>query len=127
MAIFGKDKKKTDEEKDISKEITSSPAKSSIPQPRKAPGQVILRPKITEKATMMAERNVYAFEVTVDSTKSEIKKSIKALYNVMPEKIRIVRHKPEKFISRMRNRRGMRSGYKKAYVYLKEGDRIQIV
>lgn len=88
---------------------------------------VIIRPHITEKAALLGERNVYAFEVRKGATKYEIRDAVKALYKVTPERIRIVNKTPRHFMSRSRGRDVMEAGLRKAYVYLKEGDRIELV
>ena len=41
---------------------------------------VLREPRITEKASMLFERGVYVFDVSKSTTKSEIKKAIKAKY-----------------------------------------------
>lgn len=88
---------------------------------------VILRPRITEKAALLGERNVYAFEIRKGATKYEVRDAVKALYKVTPERIRIVNKQPRHFMSRSRGRDMMEGGLRKAYVYLKEGDRIELV
>lgn len=138
MALFGT-KKNTDEPKKTDDAVVAkdAPKKEVVKKeevkaaplvvPNRDPGEIIKRPIISEKATTLAEKNVYAFEVATSATKPEVVKSVKDLYKVTPVKVRIVRHQPQRFFSRMRGRKGMKSGYKKAYVYLKEGDRIEIV
>lgn len=88
---------------------------------------VILRPRITEKAALLGERNVYAFEVKKGATKFEIRDAVKALYKVTPVRIRIVNKQPRHFMSRSRGRDMMEGGLRKAYVYLKKDDRIELV
>lgn len=83
----------------------------------------ILRPHITEKATVSSENSVYVFEVESTSTKSLIKKSFEAKYKLKPTKISTVTI-PAKNVF-VRGKRGKKSGYKKAYVYLKKGDKIE--
>ena len=85
----------------------------------------ILRPRITEKSGIMHEsQNVYTFEVTKESTKHSIEKEIKALYKVTPTKVRIV-NLPAKAVI-VRGKKGTQSAVKKAMVYLKKGDKIDI-
>ena len=43
---------------------------------------VIRKPVITEKATMASEANAVVFEVSVDSTKPQIKEAIEELFGV---------------------------------------------
>lgn len=90
---------------------------------------IIIKPRITEKGAVLAEdSNAYAFVVRKDANKNDIKKAVKALYNVTPTKISIVRI-PTKSVQ-VRGKRGKfgtKSGGKKAYVFLKKGERIEFV
>lgn len=87
---------------------------------------VLLRPRITEKASGMAmDKNVYAFEVSLRATKREIKKAVSDFYNVEAVKIAIVAI-PSKEVT-VRGKKGHTSKGKKAYVFLKKGDKIEFV
>jgi large subunit ribosomal protein L23 len=87
---------------------------------------VLLRPRITEKAVLGADRNgVYVFNVSTDATKAAIAASVKATYKVTPVKIRTVTIKPTRVF--VRGKRGVTKGGKKAYVYLKKGDKIELL
>ena len=86
---------------------------------------IIVRPRVTEKATMSAEKGVYVFEVSKNSTKAQIAKAISLMYKVTPEKVRVV-SLPAKHVF-VRGKWGVKSGIKKAYVYLKQGDKIEII
>lgn len=90
------------------------------------PANVLLRPRITEKAALSADKNnVYVFEVTKDANKKSISASVKSAYGVTPEKVRVaVIPSKQVFI---RGRKGVKSGGKKAYVYLKKGDKIELM
>jgi large subunit ribosomal protein L23 len=83
---------------------------------------LLLQPRVTEKATMLAERNVYTFDVAPTATKNEIQKAIKSLYNVMPEKVRVLPNPYKKTM--IRGKVGQKGGGKKALVYLAPGDTI---
>jgi large subunit ribosomal protein L23 len=86
---------------------------------------IILRPRITEKSGIMSEAlNVYTFEVSKNATKQTVAKAIKALYKVTPEKVRVV-NLPAKNIV-VRGKKGTQSAVKKALVYLKKGDKINL-
>lgn len=84
---------------------------------------VLLRPHITEKATRHSENSVYVFEVDAKSTKSLIKKSFEEKYKLSPLKISTVTI-PAKNVF-VRGKRGKKAGYKKAYLYLKPGTKIE--
>lgn len=88
---------------------------------------VIERPRITEKAVKLSEQNVYTFTVKRNATKYSVIDAVKALYNVTPVKVNIVNKKPAKRLVGSRNRVKHTPGVKKAYVYLKKGDTINLV
>ncbi len=90
------------------------------------PDTAILRPLITEKAAVSAAlRHAYVFEVRKNATKKSIAASIKELYKVTPEKVHMLAI-PKKRVFR-RGQKGMVGGGKKAYVYLKKGDKIEVI
>jgi large subunit ribosomal protein L23 len=84
---------------------------------------IILKPRITEKANFVAEKNVYTFEVASTATKKQIAEAVKAFYNFTPLKVNVVKN-PSKEVF-IRGKKGVKSGVKKAYVYLKAGDKIE--
>ncbi len=81
-------------------------------------------PRITEKAAMGTSDNVYTFNVLLSANKIQIKQAIKALYNVEAVKINTIRQRPTE--KSFRGRKGIAKAYKKALVYLKEGDSIEL-
>ncbi len=86
---------------------------------------VIIRPRVTEKSGIMSQdNNVYAFEVSKNSTKDTISKAIKTLYKVTPTKVRVINLPAKKVL--VRGRKGTQSAVKKALVFLKKGDKIEI-
>lgn len=89
------------------------------------PYKIVKHPLITEKATDLNRENKYVFCVDKKSNKNQIKKAIEEIYKVKVEKVFIINSKPKKrryklFIE------GYKSGYKKAIVQLKEGEKIAI-
>jgi large subunit ribosomal protein L23 len=85
---------------------------------------IIIRPRITEKATSLTESGAYAFEINPRASKKTVAEAIKAYFDVTPVKIRMVKNPRKKVI--IRGKRGVKSGVKKAYVYLKKGDTINL-
>lgn len=79
---------------------------------------------VTEKAGLLNEANAYAFEVTKTATKNQIAKEVVKLYKVTPIKVNIINTKPKRVFAR--GKVGKTTGYKKAYVFLKKGDSIEI-
>ncbi len=85
---------------------------------------VLASPHITEKATALGEKNAYVFKISTKANKPMVKQAIKEAYGVIPKKINIT-YKPKK--QRIfRGKRGTSLGYKKAVVFLKEGEKIEI-
>lgn len=86
---------------------------------------VLISPRMTEKAVLAQEkRGVYVFNVERDATKSQIIGSVKAVYKVTPIRVNTAQVvSKEKFV---RGKWGTKGGGKKAYVYLKKGDKIDI-
>ncbi|MEI6845433.1 MAG: 50S ribosomal protein L23 [Candidatus Firestonebacteria bacterium] len=86
--------------------------------------QVIKRPLITEKGADLKEKHsVYIFAVDVNANKIEIKKAVEKLFNVTVERVNtvIVAGKQR----RLGLRKGLKPDWKKAYVTLKKGTKIQ--
>lgn len=52
--------------------------------------QVLIKPLMTEKATSMASRKIYAFQVSIRANKSQVKQAVESLFSVKVKKIRIV-------------------------------------
>ena len=87
------------------------------------PRQVVLRPLVTEKATTLKdERNQVSFQVAVDANKVEIRRAVESLFKVRVEKVRTTRQLGK--IRRVGRHSGRRPDWKKAYVTLAEGSRI---
>jgi large subunit ribosomal protein L23 len=85
---------------------------------------VLKRPLITEKGTLLRETsNVVVFEVDRAATKAEVRIAVEKIFSVKVEGVRtaIVRGKN----ARMGKFAGRKRNWKKAYVTLKEGDRIE--
>lgn len=86
---------------------------------------IIKNPRVTEKASVAFEQNVYTFDVAPGANKSEIGKAILALYKVKPVKINVLTLPRKRVTSRGQN--GVRGGGRKALVYLKKGDKIEFI
>ena len=115
------EKKVEKKEKKASSDILSLNYKKDMPS-------VLKNPRVTEKATLQSEKGVYVFDVAPRSTKKDVAEAVKALYKVTPRKINMVKV-PSKRVSirGKQNKYGVKSGGKKAYVYVKKGDTIDIV
>jgi large subunit ribosomal protein L23 len=84
----------------------------------------VLRPVITEKATLGSEHNQVTFRVAMTATKPQIKSAVESLFNVKVKAVNTLRTKGK--VKRFRGRLGRRSDYKKAIVTLAEGQSIDV-
>lgn len=126
MAIFGT-KKNTNTKGTTAKSQASGSGPRIIISGDKTAAQVLLRPRVTEKATLQNDQNTYVFEVPQEVTKRDVKAAVAEIYNVMPKSVTIVRMRPQAYEARMRRRKGQKSGFKKAYVHLKKGETLDIM
>ena len=85
---------------------------------------IIRRPIITEKATMVSEHNAVVFEVAPEATKPLIKAAVEALFGVKVKAVNTVNVKGKQ--KRFRGRPGVRRDMKKAYVTLEAGHSIDV-
>ena len=87
---------------------------------------ILLSPRVTEKGAYLSEAGVYVFNVAKDANKKEIADAVKAVYNVTPRKVTVTAVKGKMRLTRGTNRQGMSASGKKAYVYLKKGETIEL-
>jgi large subunit ribosomal protein L23 len=85
---------------------------------------IILSPLITEKGTMASEKaNQVVFRVRPHASKDLVREAVEKLF-----KVTVLRVRTANFLGKERRRglvRGAKPDWKKAYVTLKEGDRIE--
>ena len=90
---------------------------------------ILIRPVITEKATRLSDkRDTYTFVVSKKANKIEIKNAVEAMYNVSVESVNtaVMPGKPKTRNTKTAIVRGVKSSYKKAFVKLTPGERIDI-
>ncbi len=85
---------------------------------------IIFRPIITEKATLLLENNQYVFEVDPRATKPDITAAIEKLFDVKVTGISTM--KPPRKKRRVGQNIGHRAQVKRAVVQLAEGDSIEL-
>ncbi len=120
MALFGRKKAESKKTARIASVSTVSSVQRNI-------SGVLIQPRITEKATNFIEQNVYTFIVRRDATKTDVRDAVRHLFNVTPRKIAIVNQAPRRSHARARGREVVVSGMKKAYVFLKKGEHIDLI
>ena len=84
---------------------------------------IIVRPVITEKSTQLKGKNrEVCFEVSRNANKSEIKKAVEQLFKIKVESVR-TQSKTGK-VRRVGRNSGRTKNWKKAFVKLKEGEKM---
>ena len=84
---------------------------------------LLLKPIITEKTTMLMSDGKYTFKVPLHANKIEIRKAVESVFNVKVKSVATIRVLGK--VKRMGNFEGKRSDYKKAVVTLQEGETIE--
>jgi len=87
--------------------------------------QVILAPVVSEKSTMVSEKNQQVvFRVAGDATKTEIKAAVELLFGVKVDGVSTVNVKGK--VKRFGRMTGRRKDWKKAYVSLEQGQELDL-
>ncbi len=102
------------------KPVTAAPAKGQAGESYR----LLCAPRVSEKAAISASKNVYVFEVPVKAEKIEIAKAVEKLFGVKVERVNTVRGIGKRFSGG--RRKGSRSDWKKAYVRVKDGQKIDL-
>ena len=89
----------------------------------KGPEHIIQAPLISEKGSFLAETSQQVlFKVRPDANKIEVKKAVETLFKVKVLKVRMARYLGK--MRRVGKNMGRRPQWKKAYITLREGDKI---
>ena len=91
------------------------------------PSKILHAPRVTEKAAYMAEMGCYVFNVSPSANKAAVAAAVRELFKVTPRKVTLAAIPRKRRQSRGTNRMGVSAGGKKAYVYLKKGEKIELI
>jgi large subunit ribosomal protein L23 len=88
------------------------------------PNEVLLAPVVSEKSYSLIGGGKYVFKVHPDSHKTQIRQAVEELFKVHVEGVNVlkVQAKPK----RRGQSKGIKPGWKKAIVQLREGETIEI-
>ena len=88
------------------------------------PGEVLIKPVVSEKSYSQIVENRYTFRVHKDAHKTQIRQAVEQLFDVHVVRVNVIKVQPKP------KRRGLysgtRSGWKKAIVEVKAGEKIDI-
>jgi len=122
MALFGKKTKEVEATAD--KKATEG---KENPKEKKVglAWRILKKAHITEKATDLAAKNKYIFNVYPEANKNQIKKSVEDIYGVNVVSVNTINIPAKK--RRLGKSQGWKSGYKKAIVKIKAGQEIELM
>lgn len=87
--------------------------------------RVLVRPLLTEKITGLREKiNIVGFVVHSEANRIQIKQAVEALLKVKVEKVNVMNVRGK--VKRLGRFSGKRSDWKKAFVTLKEGEKLEM-
>lgn len=123
-----KDTKKTTTEKKSMKDLYEGGEKPAVAKKEAKTGgrayAVLVKPMITEKATVLGAQNKYLFMVSLDANKIDVAKAIDEVYGIKPVAVNMIR--TEGKTKRYGRYVGKRKDFKKAVVTLPAGKTIQV-
>jgi len=87
--------------------------------------RVLIRPLLTEKITGLRENtNTVGFVVHPDANRIQIRQAVEALLKVKVDKVNLMNVRGK--VKRLGRFSGKRSDWKKAFVTLKEGEKLEM-
>ena len=88
--------------------------------------EVLRAPRVSEKTARLQEvSNQYAFEVSREASKADIKAAVEQMFEVSVKSVNVVNVKGKN--KAFRNRQGRRGDWRKAYVKLADGQSIDVM
>ncbi|OGC84531.1 50S ribosomal protein L23 [Candidatus Adlerbacteria bacterium RIFCSPHIGHO2_12_FULL_53_18] len=93
---------------------------------KKHTSQILISPRITEKGAYLSALGAYVFNISEVANKHEVAAAVQEIFKVTPRKVTIVRVPRKQVMTRGSRRMGMTAGGKKAYVFLKKGESIDL-
>ena len=88
------------------------------------PNEVLLAPVVSEKSYSLIAEGKYVFRIHPDAHRTQVRQAVEELFGVHVEGVNVlkVQAKPK----RRGMTKGIKPGWKKAIVQLREGDTIEI-
>ncbi len=86
---------------------------------------IIVKPLITEKATLSKMQSTYVFAVKIDATKIDVRRAVEKLFKVKVKDVNTVSVRGK--TRRMGKGSGTTARWKKAYVKVQDGQKIDLI
>lgn len=131
MALFNSKTDKDKKQDEATKAVAAPRARKAVAE--NAPGMnttsahTLISARVTEKATDLASRNIFVFNVKPNANKRQVIEAVRALYKVTPLAVRMVQVAAKEVRHASRGVVGTSGKAKKAYVQLKKGDTISLM
>lgn len=90
------------------------------------PYQVLIRPIVTEKSTILTEQNKYVFRVAKAANKAQIKEAVEKAFDVTVVDVNTMNVRGKARRAGRQRERTVVHPWKKAVVTLAEGDKIEL-
>ncbi len=88
------------------------------------PYEVLRRPLVTEKSTMLSAQSKFVFEVALAANKLQIAEAVQKAFNVHVTEVNTMHVRGK--VKRLGKNRGQQASWKKAVVTLRPGEQIQV-
>lgn len=110
------------------KEKKAEPTPAKPQKARRTAGfsyDIVKKPHISEKATLLSEKNQYVFDVYQNANKTEVKKSVEGIYGVDVLSVNMIKIPAKK--RRLGKTQGFKKAFTKAVVKIRDGQKIEIL
>jgi large subunit ribosomal protein L23 len=88
------------------------------------PNEILLAPVVSEKSYSLIGEGKYVFRIHPDAHRTQVRQAVEELFGVHVEGVNILKVQPKP--KRRGLSKGIRPGWKKAIVQLREGETIEI-
>ena len=88
------------------------------------PNEVLLAPVVSEKSYHLVEQRKYAFKIHPDAHRTQVRQAVEELFSVHVESVNVLKVQPKP--KRRGLIKGVKPGWKKAIVQIREGESIEI-
>jgi len=88
------------------------------------PNEVLLAPVVSEKSYSLIGEGKYVFRIHPDAHRTQVRQAVEELFGVHVEGVNVLKVQPKP--KRRGLSKGVRPGWKKAIVQLREGETIEI-
>ncbi len=88
------------------------------------PNEILLAPVVSEKSYSLIGEGKYVFRIHPDAHRTQVRQAVEQLFNVHVEGVNVLKVQPKP--KRRGLSKGIRPGWKKAIVQLREGETIEI-